>query len=176
MGNRKHPVALIAGNSVEGKSQNGIGESRLTTGTGRARSGKRRRSKNRSNREKRAGRREAAAAVQRMNSQLNVSPGGSGGGGSCLAQSKSENDLFEKSSKLSVDGSSRLFPGYDAVVTSMRDLKFEDVGGDHSSTRAMNDFSRTQVLNTIAISREVVVEESVLDASNDGGECELLVL
>lgn len=74
-----------------------------------------------------------------------------------LAMSKSENNLFDKSFKLAEEGTSNgLFCGYEGVVTSMRDLQFVKADSQ-SPTRVMNDFSRTQVLNTIAMSREKMV-------------------
>lgn len=81
-----------------------------------------------------------------------------------ISISKSENNLFEKSSKFSTDASGggqklKLFPGFDGVVTSMRDLQFEmstSNDGDPIVTGTMNDFSRNQVLNTLAVSKEIV--------------------
>lgn len=168
MGTRKRPVAKnlchssIASGSYFGvdtdvcaETQREVRESRLGS------SGGKRRAKNKSNRKKRSARR-AAVAAQRRSCQLNVSPAGG------LSQSKSENDLFEKSSKLTVDGgSSRLFPGYEGVVTSMRNLQFGTVVGDQS---AMNDFSKTQILNTIALSREEVVLDEEEPGTADGRE------
>lgn len=54
-----------------------------------------------------------------------------------------------------------MFAGYEGVVTSMRNLQFESVV-DQS---AMNDFSKTQILNTIALSRE----EVIVDVEEDPG-------
>lgn len=69
-----------------------------------------------------------------------------------LAISKSENNLFEKSC---TEGGYKLFAGYEGVMTSMRDLQFE-TSPAHDPTRTMNDLSRTQVLNTLAVSRETM--------------------
>lgn len=78
-----------------------------------------------------------------------------------ISMSKSENNLFEK---FSTDGGGggqklKLLPGFDGVVTSMRDLQFEMSPSNDREvmvTTTMNDFSRTQVLNTLAVSKEIM--------------------
>lgn len=88
------------------------------------------------------------------------SPGGRLGAASgVLALSKSENNLFERGMKFLgegavVAGGGSTLSGYDGVVSSMRDLQFDSVG--QGPGRAMNDLSKTQVLNTIAVSTEAV--------------------
>lgn len=97
-----------------------------------------------------------------------------------LAMSKSENNLYEKSSKFLLgDGSAnRLFAGYEGVVTSMRDLQFEAEIDAKTATMAMNDLSKTQVLNMIAASREEVVAKNPVECPspeqplNGISECE----
>lgn len=119
----------------------------------RRQEGKRRSKKNVKNKKASAASRKGA---QKRAGQLNVDASMGTGG---LALSKSENNIFEKSSKLSMDcgtgAGNRLFSAYEGLVTSMRDLQLES-GCEQSPNQTMNDFSRTQVLNMIAVSREVV--------------------
>lgn len=139
-----------------------------------------RRGKKENKKKRRASRRGAMQQQKKKNSGSKAAPMvvvSSGGGGGLLAQSKSENNLFEKSNKLSVDVSSnRLFSGYEGVVTSMRDLQFESAVGENCPTKAMNDFSRTQVLNTISVSREMMLVHESENERDDkmkigGGGC-----
>lgn len=173
---RKRPICGVKHlhNSVP-KEQCEVAErAPISCGSGKGQDGRRRSNKkNNKRKNKRAANRKG---VQKKNGvgvgQLKVeavkmNPGG-------LALSKSENNIFEKSSKLSVEGGSRFLSGYEGVVTSMRDLQL-DSGDEQSPTRTMNDFSRTQVLNMIAVSREVVGCEG--GGQFEGScECNLLYL
>lgn len=77
-----------------------------------------------------------------------------GGAPSGLALSKSENNLYEKGMRLVCEDGG-VVTAYDGVVCSMRDLQF-DASMGQNSTKAMNDLSRNQVLNTIAVSTEAI--------------------